>query len=158
MGMSMNSGGGRRSGGRRARRAMSEINVTPMVDVMLVLLIIFMVAAPLLTTGVNVDLPSARAPQLQEPDNQALTISVDAEGRIFLQETEVESQTLIPRLVAITEANPEARIYIRGDSALQYGVVMEVLGQLYSAGFTKAALVTRPTVGAQQQPPANQNR
>jgi len=136
---------GRRGGGRRTRRRpMAEINVTPMVDVMLVLLVIFMVTAPLLTTGVNVDLPKADAPQIQDPDNKALTVTVSDEGRIFIQETEVELEKLGAQMRAITQANPEARIYVRGDTGIQYGRVMEVLGTLYSAGFQKAALITQP--------------
>lgn len=146
MAMFVHSGSGR-SGMRSRRRPMSEINVTPMVDVMLVLLVIFMVTAPLLTTGVNVDLPNSKAPQLREPDNKALTVSVAADGKIYLQETVVELENLPARLTAILGANPEARIYVRGDTSIQYGQVMAVLGTLYSAGFTKAALVTKPTVG-----------
>lgn len=136
--------GGRGHGGRRKSRAMADINVTPMVDVMLVLLVIFMVTAPLLTTGVDVDLPSAKTPQIKDPDNKAVTISVAADGKVFIQETPVEMGALIGRLQAVTKANPEARIYVRGDSQINYGTVMEVLGLLHSSGFNKAALITRP--------------
>lgn len=143
MGMSMQSGG-RGHGGRRKRRPMADINVTPMVDVMLVLLVIFMVTAPLLTTGVDVDLPSAKTPQIRDPDNKAVTVSVAADGKIYIQETPVDMATLVARLQALLKSNPEARIYVRGDSQINYGTVMEVLGTLHSSGFTKAALITRP--------------
>lgn len=144
MGMSVSGGGGRRGGGRRGRRAMSDINVTPMVDVMLVLLVIFMVTAPLLTTGINVDLPQAASKQIREPDNKAVTVTVDAKGKVFIQETPVEIGSLVARMQAITQANPEALIYVRGDTSSQYGVVLQVLGALKEAGFQKAALVTSP--------------
>lgn len=144
MSMSVPSGGGHGRGGRRKRRAVSDINVTPMVDVMLVLLVIFMVTAPLLTTGVDVDLPNAKTPQVRDPDNKAVTVSVAADGKIYIQETAVDMQTLVVRLQAVTKANPDARIYVRGDGRINYGTVMEVLGTLHSAGFTKAALITRP--------------
>ncbi|GAB3437753.1 protein TolR [Insolitispirillum peregrinum] len=144
MSMSMQSGGGGRGGGRRRRRAVSDINVTPMVDVMLVLLVIFMVTAPLMTTGVDVDLPSAKTPQIRDPDNKAVTISVAADGQIYIQETAVDNGTLVARLQAVMKANPEAHIYVRGDNQINYGKVMEVLGLLHSSGFTKAALITRP--------------
>ncbi|MFA7431690.1 MAG: ExbD/TolR family protein, partial [Rhodospirillaceae bacterium] len=123
--------GGRGGGGRKKRRPMSDINVTPMVDVMLVLLIIFMVTAPLLTTGVQVDLPAATAPQLREQDNKSLEISVTADGTIYLQEQAVELANLPARLQAIKDANTESRIYVRGDSGISYGRVMEVLGTLH---------------------------
>ncbi len=132
-----------RGGGRRYR-PMSEINVTPFVDVMLVLLIIFMVAAPLMTVGVPVDLPRTAAtplPQEQEP----LTISVDSQGRIFLQETEVELANLVPQLQAILRnqapGQPERRIFVRGDRAISYGRVMEVMGTVGAAGFSRVALL-----------------
>ncbi len=139
--------GGRGGGGRRSkRRPMSEINVTPMVDVMLVLLIIFMVTAPMLTTGVQVDLPAASAPQLRGQDDKALEISVTADGSIFLQELPVELESLPARLAAIKGANTDSRIYVRGDGAINYGRVMEVLSALHGANYTKAALVTKPGV------------
>jgi len=148
---------GRRGGGRRSTRPMSDINVTPMVDVMLVLLVIFMVTAPLLTTGVQVDLPKTQAAPLAGKD-EPLSVSVDAQGRIFLQETEVELSALAPRLIAITHNNPEARIFVRGDKAISYGRVMEVMGTVNAAGFTKVALVTEqmpeaatPTVGKKKK-------
>lgn len=131
----------KRLGTRRASRPMSDINVTPMVDVMLVLLVIFMVTAPLLTVGVQVDLPKTQASTLPGKD-EPLAISIDAQGRIFIQETEVEIDTLAPRLVAITHNNSEARIFVRGDRAINYGRVMEVMGTVNAAGFTKVALVS----------------
>jgi biopolymer transport protein TolR len=123
---------------------MADINVTPMVDVMLVLLVIFMVTAPLLTTGVDVDLPKSKTAQIRDPDNKAVTISVKADGQIYLQETLITKDKLVPRMQEVAKANPEARIYVRGDSQINYGVVMDVLGLLHSAGFEKASLITRP--------------
>ncbi len=134
-------GGGRRSQ-RRNFRPMADINVTPMVDVMLVLLVIFMVTAPLLTSGVPVDLPKTNAGQLKG-DDQPIAVSVDAKGRIFLQETEVQLDELAPRLRAITAAKPDNRIFVRGDAGINYGRVMEVMGQLNAAGFPHVALVTQ---------------
>ncbi len=147
----------RRPGVQRARRRahspMSDINVTPMVDVMLVLLIIFMVTAPLLTVGVNVDLPRTKASVIQGQD-EPLTDSLDAEGRIFLQETELELDTLAPRLVAITRSNPDARIFVRGDKVIPYGRVMEVMGTINAAGFRKVALVTERLERVRKKGPA----
>src|SRR5712675_3123918 len=138
-------GGSRRhrNGGSRqaAYRPMSEINVTPLVDVMLVLLIVFMVAAPLLTVGVPVDLPKAQAPAINE-NKEPLVVTVNGEGKIFLQETVLDADdTLIPRLQAITKNNPEASIYVRGDRAINYGRVLEVMSMISAAGFTKVSLV-----------------
>ena len=138
-------GGSRRhrNGGSRhaAYRPMSEINVTPLVDVMLVLLIVFMVAAPLLTVGVPVDLPKAQAPAINE-NKEPLVVTVNAEGKIFLQETVLDADdTLVPRLLAITHNNPEASIYVRGDRAINYGRVLEVMSMISAAGFTKVSLV-----------------
>jgi biopolymer transport protein TolR len=129
-------------GGRRsAYRPMSEINVTPLVDVMLVLLIVFMVAAPLLTVGVPVDLPKAQAPAINE-NKEPLVVTVNAQGNIFLQETKLEGDDiLVPRLAAITHNNPEASIYVRGDKAISYGRVLEVMSMISAAGFTKVSLV-----------------
>ena len=147
----------RRPGVQRARRRahspMSDINVTPMVDVMLVLLVIFMVTAPLLTVGVNVDLPRTKSSVIQGKD-EPLAVTVDAEGRIFLQETELELDILAPRLVAITRSNPDARIFVRGDKGINYGRVMEVMGTINAAGFHKVALVTERMDGARRKPPA----
>ncbi|MGE4562286.1 MAG: protein TolR [Rhodospirillales bacterium] len=121
---------------------MSEINVTPFVDVMLVLLVIFMVTAPLLTVGVQVDLPKTKASVIKG-DDEPLAISVDAEGRVFLQDVEIELDALMPRLIAITGNNPDVRIFIRGDQAIYYGRVMDVMGRVNAAGYRKVALVTR---------------
>ena len=135
-------GGGRRVNSRQRHRLMADINVTPMVDVMLVLLVIFMVTAPLLTAGVPVDLPKTNAGQLKG-DDQPITISVDAKGDIFLQETKVQADELAPRLKAIIGAKADTRIFVRGDAAIHYGRVMEVMGQLSAAGFPHVALVTQ---------------
>lgn len=128
-------------GSRRKVHLTSEINVTPMVDVMLVLLVIFMVTAPLLTAGVPIDLPQTKASVLNEKE-EPLTISLDAKGVIYLQETPLELEVLIPRLVAITGSNPETRIYVKGDKGIAYGRIMEVMGAISSAGFKKVALLT----------------
>jgi biopolymer transport protein TolR len=128
--------------GRRARRApMAEINVTPFVDVMLVLLIVFMVTAPLLTVGVTVDLPETTSSPLPGQD-EPLTVSVARDGAIFLQDSEIGLADLGPRLLAITERRPDARIFVRGDKVIDYGRVMAVVGAIHSAGFSKVALVT----------------
>ena len=134
---------GPRGSHRRKFRPMADINVTPMVDVMLVLLVIFMVTAPLLTSGVPVDLPKTQAGQLKG-DDQPLSVSVDKQGKIFLQDTEVSLEDLAPRLKAITAAKPETRIFVKGDSGINYGRVMEVMGQLGAAGFPHVALLTQP--------------
>ncbi|MEZ5905100.1 MAG: protein TolR [Geminicoccaceae bacterium] len=125
----------------RQRRQMGEINVTPFVDVMLVLLIVFMVTAPMLTMGVSVDLPRADSSPMPGQD-EPLSVSIDASGAIYLQETAIELDQLAPRLLAITEQNAEARIFVRGDRAIDYGRVMAVIGNLNRAGFTKVALLT----------------
>lgn len=139
MAFSMN--GPQRKGSRRQLHLDAEINVTPLVDVMLVLLVIFMITAPLLTAGVPVDLPKTKASVMNE-NEEPLTITVDAKGILYLQETALELSVLIPRLVAITGSNPEARIYVRGDKSVSYGQVMEVMGAISSAGFTKVALIS----------------
>jgi biopolymer transport protein TolR len=128
-------------GGRQTYRPMAEINVTPFVDVMLVLLVVFMVTAPLLTVGVKVDLPRTDSPVIQGQD-EPLAVSVDALGQIFVQDTAVEITELAPRLVAITTNKPDTRIFVHGDKAIDYGRVMEVMGTLNAAGFTKVALIT----------------
>jgi biopolymer transport protein TolR len=148
MAMSMPSGGG---GGRRGRRrapVMAEINVTPMVDVMLVLLIIFMVAAPMLTVGVPLDLPQTLAKSLEQ-DKNPLTLSVNFKGQVFLNETEVAVDDLVPKLKAITEARAglDERIFVRGDKKVDYGTVMKVMGRLSAAGFRRVALVTEVDQG-----------
>jgi biopolymer transport protein TolR len=142
--MAMN-GGTAASAGRRHRRhpVMAEINVTPMVDVMLVLLIIFMVSAPLLTVGVPLELPQTQAKTLDQ-DKEPLTVSVKASGQIYLQNTEIAAEELVPKLKAITKARQgaEERIFVRGDRQLEYGTVMKVMGQISAAGFRRVALVT----------------
>ncbi|HVG81770.1 MAG TPA: protein TolR [Methylomirabilota bacterium] len=141
--MAVSFGNGGNGGSRYRRRAykpMSEINVTPMVDVMLVLLIIFMVAAPLLTVGVPVDLPKTAAATINDQD-EPLVISIDKEGKLFLQDTEIPLESLVPRLNAITNNKPDTRVYVRGDRAIDYGRIMEVMGTVSSAGFTKVALI-----------------
>jgi biopolymer transport protein TolR len=120
---------------------MSEINVTPFVDVMLVLLIVFMVTAPLLTVGVPVDLPKSQASAINE-DSEPLVITVDREGTIYIQETEVPFDNLVTRLNAITERKPDTRIFVRGDREIAYGEIMRVMGRLNGAGFEKVALIT----------------
>ena len=119
---------------------MSEINITPFVDIMLVLVVVFMIAAPLLVLGVPVDLPKATVPPINE-QREPLILTVDKEGRIFLQEAEIEQDVLIPRLVAVSEADSELRIFVRGDREINYGRVMEVMGMINQAGFTKVALI-----------------
>lgn len=138
-------GAPQRGGGviRRRHKPMSEINVTPFVDVMLVLLIVFMVAAPLLTVGVAVDLPQSQARPLQE-DNEPLSVTINSEGAIFIQDEEVSLEELVPKLAAIAEAKWDNRIYVRGDHRSQYGRVAEVMGALSGAGFTRLALITDP--------------
>ena len=126
---------------RGAYRPMAEINVTPFVDVMLVLLIVFMITAPLLTVGVSVDLPETSAPILAGQD-EPLAVTVKAGGEIFLQETEIDLSELVPRLAAITQNKADTRIFVRGDKAIAYGRVMEVMGTLNEAGFVRVALVT----------------
>ena len=121
---------------------MSEINVTPFVDVMLVLLIVFMVTAPLLTVGIPVDLPKVKADALTD-QKDPIEITVKLGGLIYLGESEVEIENLIPRLNAITDQNTEARIYVRGDRVVAYGRVMEIMSIINSAGYIKVALVAQ---------------
>ncbi|MBO0756362.1 MAG: protein TolR [Bradyrhizobiaceae bacterium] len=132
-------------GRRRHRRrpVMSEINVTPMVDVMLVLLIIFMVSAPLLTVGVPIDLPQTKANSLEQ-DKEPLAVSVNDKGQVFLQNTQIGVDELVAKLKAITEAKGgfDERIFVRGDRKVDYGTVMRVMGRLSAAGFRRVALVT----------------
>jgi biopolymer transport protein TolR len=149
--MAMNMAGSSGGGGRRSRRkpVMAEINVTPMVDVMLVLLIIFMVSAPLLTVGVPLDLPQTQAKSLEQ-DKTPLQLSVDIKGKIFINDTEVTMSELVPKLKAITEARGgmEERIYMRADKKADYGTVARVMGQLSGAGFKRLALVTEVEQGS----------
>ena len=136
--------GGIQNGGPRTHgRAMSEINVTPFVDVMLVLLIIFMVTAPLLTVGVEVDLPETTANPITGQD-EPLAISIDVDGIIYLQDSEVEMSDLVEMLGRISDRNYEARIFVRADKTVDYGTVMQVMGRMNRAGYTRIALVTEP--------------
>jgi len=139
--MAMNMAGSSGGGGRRGRRkaVMAEINVTPMVDVMLVLLIIFMVSAPLLTVGVPLDLPQTQAKSLENNDKTPVQLSVDTAGKVFINDTEVAMSELIPKLKAITEARGgmDERIYMRADKKADYGTVARVMGQLSGAGFKR---------------------
>ena len=149
--MAMNMSGSSGGGGRRNRRrpVMAEINVTPMVDVMLVLLIIFMVSAPLLTVGVPLDLPQTQAKSLEQ-DKTPLQLSVDIKGKVFINDTEVAMTDLIPKLKAITDARGglDERIFMRADKKADYGTVARVMGQLSGAGFKRLALVTEVEQGS----------
>ena len=142
-------GGGRRRG---SYRPLSEINVTPFVDVMLVLLIVFMITAPLLTVGVPVNLPKVKAKSIAESE-EPLVITVNAEGVVFIQDTEVEIENLVPRLKAITENKADTRIYLRGDKSVDYGRVMEVMGTINLAGFTRVAMITELPKGQNRKNP-----
>ena len=128
--------------GRSRHRPMGEINVTPFVDVMLVLLIVFMVTAPLLTVGIPVDLPKTKAGQLSA-NAAPLVVSLQADGQIYLQENEIDADALIPRLTALSEANPDIRIFVRGDRMIAYGEVIELMGRIQTAGFERVALVAQ---------------
>ena len=143
MAMSVNSRNGGQNGGARRRsrhRPMGDINVTPMVDVMLVLLIVFMVTAPLLTVGVPVDLPKTQAGQVYA-DQALLVVTIRENGELYLQDTEIASDQLIPRLSAIGKANKDVRIFVRGDKDVAYGEVLVLMGRIQSAGFERVALV-----------------
>jgi biopolymer transport protein TolR len=134
---------------RRRRAVMSEINVTPFVDVMLVLLIVFMVSAPLLTVGVPLDLPQSQAKSLEQ-DREPLTVSVNVQGQVFLQNNEIKVEDLVPKLKAITDARgggADERIYVRGDKKVDYGTMMRVMGRLSAAGYHRVALVTEVEQG-----------
>lgn len=147
---------GERGWGARRRRwqPMSDINVTPFVDVMLVLLIVFMVTAPLLTVGVQVELPQAKAPVIPDPV-EPLVISLRADGGIFIEDAQVDVDTLVPKLRAITNNKPDTRIYVRGDQRLQYGAIMQVMGLVNVAGFSRVALITEmPDFDASPSPTA----
>lgn len=146
MGMNVGSagGGGGRRGGRRGgnkRAPVSEINVTPLVDVMLVLLIIFMVAAPMMTVGVPIDLPETQAKAMNS-DTQPITISVNPAGEIYLQETPIALEEVVAKLEAIATTGYNERIYVRGDTAAAYGTVMQVMARISAAGFKNIGLVT----------------
>ena len=128
---------------RSDREPMSEINVTPFVDVMLVLLIIFMVTAPLLTVGVQVDLPETSADTLPE-ESEPLTLTINSKGEVFIQETKIEFDKLIKKILAVSNNRTDTRIYVRGDKTINYGRVLEVMGKLSGSGFTKVALISEP--------------
>ncbi len=145
---------GERAGGRRRRRArpMSEINVTPFVDVMLVLLIIFMVAAPLTTVGVPVELPETAAQSLPSEQEEPLTVTLTAEGLTTIQTTEVADDEIIPRLQAILTERASNKVFLRADGAIPYARVVQVMGALNAAGITDIGLVTEqggPTLGGE---------
>jgi len=137
--MAVNLGNGTKRNGSRYR-PMADINVTPFVDVMLVLLVVFMVTAPLLTVGVPVDLPKTDAQQISTPE-EPVVITIDAQNRVYIQETEVPLENLAARLAAITGANPDTKIYVRGDRSIEYGRIMEVMGSVSQAGFKKVSLL-----------------
>lgn len=137
-------GNGRRNGFAKRHKQMSEINVTPFVDVMLVLLVVFMVTAPLLTVGVPIDLPNSQANSLPE-NNTPLSITIDQEGRIYLQDEQVDLEQLVARITVIFENRKEDRIYVHGDQGVSYGRVMEVMGKLNGSGFSRVAMVTDAT-------------
>ena len=128
---------------RSEEEPMSEINVTPFVDVMLVLLIIFMVTAPLLTVGVQVDLPETSADTLPE-ESEPLTLTINSKGEVFIQETKIEFDNLIPKILAVSNNRTDTRVYVRGDKTINYGRVLEVMGKLSGSGFTKVALISEP--------------
>jgi len=145
----VSAGGGNRR--RRRRAVMSEINVTPFVDVMLVLLIVFMISAPLLTVGVPIDLPQSQAKALEQ-NNEPLTISINEQGQIFLQNDEIKLDDLLPKLKAIVDARHGSTndlIYIRGDKTVAYGTMMRVMGRISGAGYHRVALVTEVEQGSQ---------
>lgn len=125
----------------RSRTLMSDINVTPFVDVMLVLLIVFMVTAPMLTVGVPVNLPDSNADSLPD-DKEPLTLTINSKGEIFIQKTKIGFSELIPKLLAISKNRTDTRIYVRGDKNIDYGRVMEVMGKLSGSGFSKVALIS----------------
>jgi biopolymer transport protein TolR len=147
-------GGG--NGGRRGRyRPLAEINVTPLVDVMLVLLIIFMVTAPLMTSGVNVDLPKTSANPVNT-DSTPITISVNAEGKVFVQNDQVTMADLVAKLQDVTHGQTDRRIFVRGDQSITYGQIMQVMGTIVSGGFTKVALLAQqPSTPAPGSSPAS---
>lgn len=135
---------GRRTGG--TYRPMAEINMTPFIDVMLVLLIVFMVAAPLLTTGVQVDLPDSKAKAITTEDNKPIEITLAKDGKIYIGDTEFKEDRIVSQLKAMTEGtSDDRRIYIRGDRSLEYGRVMRIIGSINGAGFTKVALISEAT-------------
>jgi len=144
-------------GHAKRRPPMADINVTPMVDVMLVLLVIFMVTAPLLTVGVQVDLPKTKAKAIAGSD-EPLAVSIDKDGNVYVQDTQMELDAVVPRLQAISNNNPEVRIFVRGDANVDYGSVMQVMGVLNAAGFSKVALITTQQHGSATPKPTAQKK
>lgn len=143
----------RQFGGRQSkflRKPMSEINVTPFVDVMLVLLIVFMVTAPLLSVGVPVDLPKTRAATLNDT-TEPLVVSINNKGVVYLQQKPVTLEQLVPRLMAVTNAKPDTKIFVRGDRVIEYGLVMEVMGRISAAGYKKVSLLAELPKPGQKQ-------
>lgn len=140
---------GRSRGGRRARAVMADINVTPLVDVMLVLLVIFMITAPLLTAGVSLDLPKAKAKAISQQDNKPLEITLDEKGQILLGEERMDMPVLTAKLSALAAETPDLRVYIRADRRLDYGIVVGLMAAVNTAGFTRIALVTDPSQARQ---------
>ena len=136
---------GRRTGG--TYRPMAEINVTPFVDVMLVLLIVFMVAAPLLTSGVAVDLPQSEAKSIPDEDNKPIEITLAKDGKLYIGDSEMKEERLRFQLQAMTEGQIDRRIYVRADKGLEYGRVMKIIGSINAAGFSKVALISENTGG-----------
>jgi len=142
-------GGNNRRGRRTYYRPVSDINVTPFVDVMLVLLVVFMVTAPMMTVAVPVDLPKTDAKSVSQ-DKEPLVVSIDANGKVYLQEKGMKLDDLVPKLKAITGVNADAHIFVRGDKAISYGRIMEVMGTISAAGFTKVALVAELPHGGER--------
>ncbi len=136
------SSGGKRRRSHKKRKPMAEINVTPFVDVMLVLLIIFMVAAPLMTVGVPIELPKTAATALPSEEEEPLTITITADGRLELQNTEIDRDTLVPKLQAIAAERENDKVFLRADGAVPYEIVMQVMGALNAGGFRDIGLVT----------------
>ena len=144
MGMSVGNGGG--AGDEGGYSPISEINITPMVDVMLVLLIIFMITAPLLVAGVPVELPSTSAAKVSQP-KKPMIVSLAPDGSIFIREDQVTVDTLIPRLIALRQAEGDTVVYVRGDKNRSYGEVMEILGRVGKSGYSRVSLLSQPKAG-----------
>src|SRR3546814_596185 len=154
MGMSPTSpAGGDELDGGLGYRPLAEINVTPFVDVMLVLLIVFMVAAPLMMVGVPVDLPKTSAAEVNDEPRRPIVVSIDRDGRIFLREEELAPDAVATRLAALAAEDPEATVYVRGDRSLSYGRIMEVMGQVSTAGFAKVSLIAQGASASEAAPP-----
>jgi biopolymer transport protein TolR len=144
MGMTVGNGRGAEEGGYRP---ISEINITPMVDVMLVLLIIFMITAPLLVAGVPVELPKTSAAKVSQP-KKPMIVSLDADGFVYIRDEQVTTETLVPRLQALRETEGDTVVYVRGDKSRPYGEVMEILGRVGSSGYSRVSLLSQPKAGA----------